>query len=135
MTLRLLTRTISPYNGPDLFLGLFTDSGKALTAREAYIASVLQNDPWGAQSYRTVDLEADVRVVAVEDRRTAGDGSPIVFLASAYFEDFGQVTRRFLAVFSERQSALDFAAAQENLPSRVAPNRCEVDEVVVNIRR
>lgn len=135
MTLQVLTRTISPYDGPDLFLGLFSDRSKALCARDAYIASLSQSDPWRKQSYRTPNLESDIRLVHVQDLRMAGDNSPIVFLATAYFEESGQLTRRFLAVFSERQSAMEFAASQERLSSQIAPNRCDVDEVIVNVPR
>lgn len=135
MTLQVLTRTISPYDGPDLFLGLFSDSSRARGARDAYLASVSRNDPWRVQSYSTTNLESDVQLVRVQDLRAADANSAIAFLVTAYFEEQGQLTRRFLAGFSERQAAMEFAAEQERLPSQLAPNRCDVDEVVLNILR
>jgi hypothetical protein len=135
MSLQVLTRTISPYNGPDLFLGLFSDSSQAQDARQAYIARVSRSDPWSSQSYRSVNLDSDVHLVDLSDHRTPGDDSIIVFMVTAYFDEYGQCTRRFLAVFSERQVASEFAKSQEALPSQVAPNRCEVDEVALNVAR
>jgi hypothetical protein len=135
MPLQLLTRTISPYDGPDLFLGLFSDVSKARDARDAYLKRVSLADPWREQAYRSADLEADVRLVPIQDFRTVGDDSPVVFLVTAYFEDMGQRVRRFLAVFSDAEAAAEFAARQEAAPPEVAPNRCDTDEVVLNVAR
>jgi hypothetical protein len=135
MPLQLLTRTISPYDGPDLFLGLFSDASKAQRARDAYLKSVSLADPWRKQAYRSADLEADVRLVPIQDFRTEGDYSPVVFLVTAYFEEMGQRVRRFLAVFSDPQAAAEFAARQEAAPPEVAPDRCDTDEVVLNVAR
>jgi hypothetical protein len=135
MPLQVLTRTISPYDGPDLFLGLFSDASKAQRARDAYLKSVSLTDPWRKQAYRSADLEADVRLVPIQDFRTEGDGSPVVFLVTAYFEEMGQRVRRFLAVFSNPQAAAEFAARQEAAPPEEAPNRCDTDEVVLNVAR
>lgn len=135
MPLQLLTRTISPYDGPDLFLGLFSDVSKAQGAREAYLKSVSLADPWRKQAYRGADLEADVRLVPIQDLRTEGDCSPVVFLVTAYFEEMGQRVRRFLAVFSDPQAAAEFAARQEAAPPEEAPDRCVTDEVVLNVAR
>ena len=133
MSLQILTRRISPYSGPDLFLGLFSDVSRAQKAREAYLTSVSSADPWSEQSYRSVDLESDVQVVPVQDLRTEDDDSPVVFLVTAYFDEMGQRVRRFLAVFSDRQAATEFATRQEAGPPEIAPNWCDTDEVILNV--
>jgi hypothetical protein len=135
MPLQVLTRTISPYDGPDLFLGLFSDVSKAQGARDAYLKRVSLADPWRKQAYRSADLEADVRLVPIQDFRTEGDCSAVVFLVTAYFEEMGQRVRRFLAVFSDPQAAAAFAARQEAAPPEEAPDRCDTDEVVLNVAR
>ena len=135
MPLQVLTRTISPYDGPDLFLGLFSDVGKAQGARDAYLKRVSRADLWRKQAYRSADLEADVRLVPIQDFRTEGDDSAVVFLVTAYFEEMGQRARRFLAAFSDAQGAAALAARQEAAPPEVAPDRCDTDEVVLNVAR
>jgi hypothetical protein len=40
MPLQVLTRRISPYDGPELFLGFFSDASKAQVARDAYLKGV-----------------------------------------------------------------------------------------------
>ena len=128
-----MIRTISAYDGPDLFLGLFSDVPKAECAWETYLKSVSRVDPWSKQSYRRVDLDSDVRVVEVEDFREPADDSSVVFLVTAHFEAMGQIRRSFLGVFSERLAAVEFAAREEARPIDVEPSRCDVDEVVLNV--
>jgi hypothetical protein len=135
VSLQILTRIISPYSGQDLFLGLFSDTSRAQKAREAYLTSVSSADPWSEQAYRSVDLESDVQVVPVQDLRTEGDDSPVVFLVTAYFDEMGQRVRRFLAVFSNRQAATEFATHQEAGPPEIAPNWCDTDEVILDVAR
>jgi hypothetical protein len=118
-----------------LFLGLFSDVAKAECARKAYLQSVSLADPWSKQSYRRVDPESDVRVVEVEDFREPADDRKVVFLVTAHFEAMGQITRWFLGVFSERRAAVEFSACEEARPTDVAPSRCDVDEVVLDVAR
>jgi hypothetical protein len=135
VSLQILTRRISPYSGQDLFLGLFSDVSRAQNARDVYLKSVSSADPWSEQAYRSVDLESDVQVVPVQDLRTEGGDSLVVFLVTAYFEGMGQRVRRFLAVFSDRQAAREFAMRQEAGPRDIAPNWCGTDEVILNVAR
>ncbi|MDB6008354.1 MAG: hypothetical protein JWL65_604 [Gammaproteobacteria bacterium] len=135
MALHALIRKISPYTGPDLFLGLFSDVAKAGAAREAYLMRVSTADPWSQQAYRKVDLGSDVRTVEISDFRGPADDSRVVFLVTAYLEDMGQISRWFLGVFSERLAAAEFAAREEARPIDVAPSRCEVDDVVLDVAR
>jgi hypothetical protein len=135
MALHALIRQISPYTGPDLFLGLFTDVARGEGAREAYLMRVSTADPWSQQAYRKVDLESDVLMVAVNDFREPADDSRVVFLVTAYFEAMGQIRRWFLGVFSDRLAAAEFAARAEARPIDVAPSRCDVDEVVLDVAR
>ena len=135
MALHALIREISPYTGPDLFLGLFSDVAKAGAAREVYLTRVSTADPWSQQAYRKVDLESDVRMVEVSDFREPADDSRVVFLVTAYFEAMGQIGRWFLGVFSDRLAAAEFAAREEARPIDVAPSRCDVDEVVLDVAR
>jgi hypothetical protein len=135
MALHALIRKISPYTGPDLFLGLFSDVAKAGAAREAYLMRVSAADPWSQQAYRKVDLGSDVRIVEINDFREPADDSRVVFLVTAYLEDMGQISRWFLGVFSERLAAAEFAAREEARPIDVAPSRCEVDDVVLDVAR
>jgi hypothetical protein len=92
-------------------------------------------DPWSQQAYRKVDLESAVRMVEISDFREPADDSRVVFLVTAYFEAMGQVRRWFLGVFSDRLAAAEFAAREEARPIDVAPSRCDVDEVVLDVAR
>jgi hypothetical protein len=130
-----LARRISPYSGTDpLFLGLFSDAGRANNAREAYLASVSSADPWRQQAYRNVSLEEDLVTIEVPDRRTDVSRG-VVFLVTSYFEAMGQSCRCFEAVFSDRKSADTYAREREAGPVETAPNFCDIDEVVLNAPR
>lgn len=135
MSLHALIREISPYNGPDLFLGLFSDVAMVRETREAYLMKVSTADPGSKQAYRKVDLQSGVRTVEVNDFREPADDSRAVFLVTAYFEGMGLISRRFLGVFSNRQAAAEFAAREEARPINVVPNRYDVDEVVLDVAR
>lgn len=127
----VLTRKISPYTGPDLFLGLFTDIDRANAARQKYLSSIVSHDPWLQQGYRTPDPEADVLPLKIDDQRTDSD-LEIAYLVSAYYESFGQILREFLTIFSTQDSADAYAASKEDDEDEPGPNWCEVDEVVIN---
>lgn len=132
----VLRRDISPYSGPALFLGVFTGEGVAQQARDAYLLSVSVNDPWRDQAYRIAEVELDVVVEAIDDRRSdmeSGKG----YMVTDYFDEMGMIRRRFVAIYSDRRSAELFAEERENLDMNdpATPNYCEVDEVLFDLRR
>ena len=134
-SMQVLTRIISQYDGPNFFLGIFTTEERAFNAREEYLKRMALHDPWAIQAYRTVNLNSDVQLITIEDRRNQSNESQVVFLVTAYFEGMGQVRREFLAVFSERIPAMEFATRAEEGPFESAPNWCDVDEVILDAPR
>lgn len=126
----LLKRTVSPYTGPDLCLGVFRTWPCAMAARERYLEQIARcGDPWEAQAYRDVDPGADVSVqeIAVIGNVTLPEPPATAFVVSACFEGFGQTFRRFIAVHVDRQTAEAHAMATETEESDDMPNWCDVD--------
>ena len=133
--MHVLTRIISQYDGPNLFLGVFRSEEKAYKAREEYLKNVATYDPLASQTYRKADLGADIQIVEIEDHRDYHVDIDVGYLVIANFEGMGQVSRRFLAFFSDRGSASEFAWKAEQGPYETAPNWCDVDEVMLDVPR
>jgi hypothetical protein len=127
----VLTRFVSMYDAPNPFLGLFSTEERANDARRQYIEAVKGGDPWAKQSYRTPDLEQDVRIDAVDDRRTDRE-QRTAFLVSGHFESHGQSCKKFFAVFSDKPSADEHAARMEEGPFEATPNWCDVDLAIID---
>ena len=92
-------------------------------------------DPWTEQSYRQINLDKDVSIVRIEDYREVDDDSLIAFLVTPVFDGMGQRIRKFDAVFSTRESAELYSNQKESDNDYTAPNWCDVDEIVINLRR
>lgn len=132
----LLKRTISPYTGADLLLGVFVSRHQAESARRAYVAryrSGTKSDPWAEQTYHDVQLEEDVSVVG--DLPALGDvaNSRRAYVVSAYAECFGQVLREFKAVCSTHDGAQVETSRLEQQGAGESSLWCEVDGVEVGV--
>lgn len=99
----LLIRTVSAYIGPDLLLGAFWNEAEAARARETYLDTIRQDDPWAEQPYRESSPE-DVMIESVSEVGIAGEPRR-VFVVSEYTEGFGQVLRKFVAVCGAKADA------------------------------
>jgi hypothetical protein len=108
----MLVREISPYTAPDQLLGVFTTQTAAQQAMRTYLAEVAEHDPWRGQAFREVDPVQDVRIEAIDDRRCDRDGG-VAYVLTDFREGLGQVSVRFLAVYSDADEARAVAAALE----------------------
>ncbi|MGJ3248485.1 MAG: hypothetical protein ACFE0I_20680 [Elainellaceae cyanobacterium] len=129
----VLTRIISPYDGHNLCLGIFSTEESALKARKNHLRSIEINDPWTVQTYRTVNIESDLRLVKVDDHRDQTNQSQVMYLVIAYYDELGQVYGEFLAIFSEKNKAEEFALRTEEVSCEKMPSWCDVVEVVPNV--
>jgi hypothetical protein len=132
----LLKRKISAYTGPDLCLGIFAHRSAAESARAQYLAQIAVFDPWREQAYCDTEPAAQVEIDEIDRRGiddqggAAGEG----FLVSAYYEAFGQILRRFVAIYASRSSAEVHAERleTEEAETEMAPNWCEVDAIALD---
>jgi hypothetical protein len=129
----VLTRIISPYDGYNLFLGIFLTEESALKARKNYLQSIEIHDPWTPQTYRAVDIKSDLRLVKVDDYQDQTNHSQLIYLVIAYYDELGQAFREFLAVFSEKKAAGKFALRTEESSDENIPNWWDVVEVVPDV--
>jgi hypothetical protein len=104
----LLKRIISPYTGPDLVLGCFTDFQQARDAREFYIQQYEANtkdDPWKGQAFHDVDLEKDVVVLNNIPTHEILPTTNQVIVVSSFREGFGQIVREIHAICGSGKAA------------------------------
>lgn len=73
-----------------------------------------------------------MRLVEVDDYREQANQSRVMYLVSAYFDEFGQVFREFLAAFSEKKAAEEFALRTEEASCEKIPGWCDVVEVALD---
>lgn len=123
--MHLLEREISAYTGSSLCLGIFTSRDDAESARVRYLEAIATNDPWRDQAYHQTG-PSDLRIVEIE---VVGARCMEGHLVSAYYEGFGQIVRRFVALHADRAAADAHAATLEAQEARTEtmPNWCEVD--------
>lgn len=131
----VLIREISPYSGPNLFLGLFSDKKKAEDAKEAYLSQVQDKDPWAAQAYKTPKLPEDVLIIEIAFSGTLYNSFQKVYLVSSTVDLMGQISRFHEGVFEDYTSALKFISEKENQLKENDPDIFSINEVLVNLRR
>ena len=98
---------ISPYSGADQLLGAFRSREDARRARREYIETLGRGDkadPWKAQVYKTVNLNADLRIVDNIPSTGVTDAPRRVFVVSKFSDQFGQLFREFKII---RGTAID----------------------------
>ena len=125
MSVYLLEREISPYTGSNLCLGVFTSRNNAEDERARYLQIIAENDPWQDQAYRQ-SSPSDVRIIDIDTVGVAVDEG---YLVSAYYEGFGQIVRRFVALHADRVAADAHAVTleEQEAATETMPNWCEVD--------
>lgn len=99
--LYLLKRTISPYTGEDLFLGIYDNIDLANKQKQRYINNCKIKDEWEEQAYRDVDLEKDLEIIDVADKLSEpnfpNEGQSI-YLVSGIDEGFGQIVKKLIFI-------------------------------------
>lgn len=120
----LLEREISAYTGSSLCLGIFTSRDTAERERIKYLRAIAVDDPWRDQAYRQTS-PSDIRVLEIE---VVGVPRMEGHLVSAYYEGFGQIVRRFVAVHADRPAADAHGATleEQEAATETMPNWCEV---------
>ena len=130
----LLKRTISPYTGPDLLLGVFISEDTAQAARQKYLSKYLGNprsDPWREQAYHEVNLEDDVQLIDTVPTSSPIEDSCKAYVVSAYSEAFGQILREFKFICPTLESAQECVTRLEDEDDGKFPFYCEIDSVIV----
>lgn len=120
----LLEREISAYTGSSPCLGIFTSRETAERERIQYLQAIAVNDPWRDQAYHQTS-PSDIRVIEIDVIGAPGMEGHLV---SAYYEGFGQIVRRFVALHADRPAADMHAATleEQEAATETMPNWCEV---------
>lgn len=126
----LLEREISPYTGSNLCLGIFTSRDAAEEGRAQYLRTIAMNDAWHDQAYRQAS-PSDVRIVDIDVIGVPGIEGHLV---CAFYEGFGQIVRRFVALHADLAAADVHAATleEQEAATEPMPNWCEVETLPVD---
>ncbi|MBD2766463.1 hypothetical protein IC235_00990 [Hymenobacter sp. BT664] len=128
----LLKRTISPYLGEDLIIGIFQQLERAKEARKEYIMKCRVDDKWAEQPYREVHLENDTTiydtVVIHETERINKE----VYVVSLYEEGFGQIIREVCKVFNDENEARDFTETMNKNDKEYEPSWYDLEALEVD---
>jgi len=131
--MHLLMRSISPYTGEDLLLGVFRTRVEAEAARRTYVVNVLHSssDPWAKQAYHTVK-DDDVAILSDLVHDNVNASAEQVYVVTSLREGFGQTVVKFEAVVgTERAARARASSLKTKMEGYSFPFYCNIYRVMV----
>ncbi len=106
----IIEREISEYTHHNIILGIFENIEIANKAKEAYIAYCKDNDKWGEQAYKEVNLNEDIILKDVSRWLDVDEKviEAVLYVVSYFMEGFGQVTRVTEKIYTSGDEAKKF---------------------------
>ncbi len=128
----LLKRTISPYRGADLLLGVFSSEERLNDAKRTYLEYCLEYDEYAEQAYHDVNLNTDVETIERVPHTIHSPDSRELYVLSEFTEGFGQVSREILHVYDSSVLAHKKRVALEHVKKGDVVNSFHVETVMLD---
>ena len=125
----VLYREVSAYDDGNQLLGIFECIESAKQSKAKYIKENTDIDPFKNQSYRNVDLEADVKIETIPFDGIKSNYDE-AFLVVALEEGFGQINRKFVCAYESEANAKDYSRQIEE-ELEWENSWCEVERIEI----
>lgn len=128
----ILKRTISPYAGADILLGVFSSQKTLHVAKQQYIEYCRDYDEYAEQAYHEVDLNNDLETIACFPQTIQSRDLREVYVLSEFTEGFGQVYREIVHVYDSSVLAHEQRVALEHTAQGTFPKHFRLEKITID---